>query len=174
MARHGQRVFQQWADLPFPVVAAINGHCLGGGLELALACDARLGTPDAQLGLPEVKLGILPGFGGTQRLPRLVGLAQSVDLILSGRILNADQASRIGLLDKVTAADDLLGQSLAFARDHPRKMESKRRTGWRAWLLEGNPLGRAILFNKARKMLARRTGGHYPAPVRALEVISRT
>jgi 3-hydroxyacyl-CoA dehydrogenase/enoyl-CoA hydratase/3-hydroxybutyryl-CoA epimerase len=174
MARRGQRVFQQWADMSFPVVAAINGHCLGGGLELALACDARLGTPDAQLGLPEVKLGILPGFGGTQRLPRLIGLEKSLDLILSGRILDADHAYRIGLLDKVTATDDLFGQALAFARDHARKKGRMRPRGWRAWLLEGNPLGRAMLFNKARKMLAKRTGGHYPAPVSALEVLSRT
>lgn len=91
LASQGQQMFQQLADLPFPVVAAIHGPCLGGGLELALACDYRVCTEDevTRLGLPEVMLGLLPGSGGTQRLPRLIGLLPALDLILTGKQLRA-------------------------------------------------------------------------------------
>ena len=174
MARRGQQVFQTWADLKIPVIAAINGHCLGGGMEFALACNARIGTPDAQLGLPEVKLGILPGFGGTQRLPLLIGLEKSLEMILTGRTLNAEKSCRLGLLDKISDKNDLREQALTFAKGYPHAPPRTRQIGWRRWLLEGNPLGRALLFKKSREMLAKRTAGHYPAPVRALEVIART
>jgi len=98
---NGQAVFQKIADLKQPVIAAIDGFALGGGLELALACDFRIATPKSQFGLPEVKLGIIPGYGGTQRLPRLIGSGKAKQLIYSGEFLTADDAYRIGLVEEI-------------------------------------------------------------------------
>ena len=102
-ARFGQQVFQRIADLPVPSAAAIGGTCLGGGTELALACSVRVAADDpaVKIGLPETQIGIIPGFGGTQRLPRLVGLPTALDLILTGRQLDAKRAQRAGLVDLV-------------------------------------------------------------------------
>ena len=97
----GQDVFQTLATLPLPTVAAINGFALGGGLELALACDIRVASPGAKLGLPEVHLGLIPGYGGTQRLPRLIGAGRALDLLLSGRHVPADEALSMGLVNYV-------------------------------------------------------------------------
>ncbi len=94
LAKQGQELFQRLSDLPYPVVAAIHGPCLGGGMELALACDYRVcsDSDKTRLGLPEVQLGLLPGSGGTQRLPRLIGLLPSLDLILTGKQVRAKKA----------------------------------------------------------------------------------
>ncbi|MFQ5696933.1 MAG: enoyl-CoA hydratase/isomerase family protein [Myxococcota bacterium] len=106
-ARRGQRIFSRIDGLEKPVVAAINGYALGGGCELAMACHVRLASSRAKLGQPEVKLGILPGFGGTQRLPRLVGRGQAARLILSGQPISAEEALRIGLVDEVVDPERL-------------------------------------------------------------------
>lgn len=111
----GQAAFAAIAELPVLTVALINGSALGGGLELALACDARLCTADARLGCPEVKVGLLPGYGGTQRLPRLIGQARALELILSGDVLESEAAHAIGLVNDVVTGD-LLTAGLAFAR----------------------------------------------------------
>lgn len=111
----GQRVFAQLAGLRVPSVAIVNGYAFGGGLELALACTFRLATPTAKMGLPEVKLGLIPGYGGTQRLPRIVGEARALELIMTGRIVSAEEAERIGLVHRVVAGDPLEGGT-AFAR----------------------------------------------------------
>ncbi len=95
------RVGQRLASLPMPTIAAIEGNALGGGLELALCCDLRVASQTAQLGLPEVRLAVTPGMGGTQRLPRLVGLGRAKELLLTGRIISADEALRIGLINEV-------------------------------------------------------------------------
>jgi enoyl-CoA hydratase len=101
------RVYEKVAELPQPVVARVNGHALGGGSELMLACDIRLGRRDARYGQPEINLGIMPGAGATQRLPRLIGEGQAMRLILSGEFVSGDEAARIGLIDEVYDAEDL-------------------------------------------------------------------
>ena len=113
VARRGQSLFAQIADLPVPVIASINGLALGGGLELALACDLRIAGESAKLGAPEVNYGLMPAYGGTQRLPRTVGLAKANELIFTGAMIPAPEALRIGLVNKVVPA----GQELRAARD---------------------------------------------------------
>ncbi len=111
-----ERACRDLEAVPKPTIAAINGFALGGGLEIALACDFRFAAQDAQLGLPEIKLGIIPGSGGTQRLPRLVGLAKARDLIYTGRQVDAAEALDIGLVDRVAPAADLIGLASQMAR----------------------------------------------------------
>jgi enoyl-CoA hydratase/carnithine racemase len=106
------------ARVPKPVVAAITGYALGGGCELALACDWRVAADDAKLGQPEIKLGIIPGAGGTQRLARLVGPARAKDIVLSGRMVEADEALRIGLVDRVVPAADVYDAAVALVRPY--------------------------------------------------------
>lgn len=114
----GQDVMNALAALPIPTVAAINGFALGGGLELALACDLRVAAPGAKLGLPEVSRGLIPGYGGTQRLQRLIGLARATDLVLTGRMVEAQEALGLGLVNRV--ADDARTAALALARQCAR------------------------------------------------------
>jgi enoyl-CoA hydratase len=106
-------VARRLAELPMPTIAAIEGHCLGGGLELALCCDIRIASETARLGLPEVKLAVIPGSGGTQRLPRVVGVTRAKELILTGRVLTATDAEAIGLVNRVVPA----GTAVAAARE---------------------------------------------------------
>ncbi|MET0396391.1 MAG: enoyl-CoA hydratase-related protein [Longimicrobiaceae bacterium] len=115
-AMTGRRVFDEVAAFPKPTIAMINGFCLGGGCELALACDVRVASDAAKLGQPEINLGIIPGGGGTQRLPRVVGTGQAMRLILSGEIVDAAEALRIGLVDVVHPASELRGRTMEFAR----------------------------------------------------------
>lgn len=112
--RRGQEVFAMIDRLPMPSIAAINGYAFGGGLELALSCTFRLATANARLGLPEIKLGLIPGYGGTQRLPRVVGEAPALDMILTGRTVDAAEAERIGLVLRVVEGDPVAA-SVAFA-----------------------------------------------------------
>jgi enoyl-CoA hydratase len=109
-------VFAKLERLPFPSVAAINGFAFGGGLELALACTFRVATPNAKLGLPEIKLGLIPGYGGTQRLPRLIGEARAVEMILLGRTVGAEEAERIGLVHRIVEGSAVDG-AVALARE---------------------------------------------------------
>ncbi|MBP7249132.1 MAG: enoyl-CoA hydratase/isomerase family protein, partial [Negativicutes bacterium] len=111
----GQRVFQKIEDLPQPVIAAVNGFALGGGCELAMACDIRYASDNAKFGQPEVSLGILPGFGGTQRLPRLIGKGRAKELLYTGNMISADEAYRIGLVNKVIPQNNLLEEVTALA-----------------------------------------------------------
>ncbi|RMF59406.1 MAG: hypothetical protein D6743_16380, partial [Calditrichaeota bacterium] len=184
-ARMGQEIFQKIHRLPFPVVAAIQGTCVGGGLELALACHFRIARihPKTKLGLPEVKLGILPGFGGTQRLPRLIGIQRALQLILTGKLVDAKRAGALGLVDKVLPADypfsfmKAAGEEFALKMQHAFKRSAfeRKRNARRlaALLLESNPLGRKFLFEQARKQTLKSTRGHYPAPLKALEAVEK-
>jgi enoyl-CoA hydratase len=111
-----RRIFDAVAEFPKPVIAMINGFALGGGCELALACDMRIAARSARLGQPEIKLGIIPGGGGTQRLPRLIGLGNAMRLILTGELINAEEAARLGLVDLVVEDSDLATRTLEIAR----------------------------------------------------------
>jgi enoyl-CoA hydratase len=115
-AELGQSVFAKLDALPLPSIAVINGHAFGGGLELAMACTFRLAARQAKMGLPEIKLGLIPGYGGTQRLPRLVGEARALEIIMTGRSVDADEAFRIGLVHRLIDGEPLEA-GMAFARE---------------------------------------------------------
>jgi 3-hydroxyacyl-CoA dehydrogenase / enoyl-CoA hydratase / 3-hydroxybutyryl-CoA epimerase len=183
LARRGQAAMQRLNDLPVPVVAAINGPCLGGGLELALACHSRVCTDNAktQLALPEVQLGLLPGSGGTQRLPRLVGVAAALDMMLTGRRIFPKRALRMGLVDEVVPASILLdaaaqraiklSASLPGATRKASLLSSLNPQKLQQLLLEENAVGRLVLFQQARKQLFKKTLGNYPAPERIIDAV---
>jgi enoyl-CoA hydratase/carnithine racemase len=118
-ARHEleSRVGARLAALPMPTIAAIEGNALGGGLEIALCCDLRVASDRARIGLPEVRLAVTPGAGGTQRLPRIVGLARAKELILTGRVLTAAEAERIGLVNEVVAAGQAVARATAIGEE---------------------------------------------------------
>lgn len=109
------RIFDVMATFPKPVIAMINGFCLGGGCEMAMSCDIRIASEAARFGLPEINLGLIPGGGGTQRMPRLVGLGNAMKLVLTGEMIAADEALRIGLVDEVVAPDALRARTLELA-----------------------------------------------------------
>ncbi|HWM93677.1 MAG TPA: 3-hydroxyacyl-CoA dehydrogenase NAD-binding domain-containing protein [Thermoanaerobaculia bacterium] len=173
MLQRGHDLMNRLAALPFPTVAAIHGACLGGGLELALACRFRIATehPKTKLGLPEVQLGLIPGLGGTQRLPRLIGVPAALDLILTGRQVDARNAERLGLVDDTCHPADLRTAAEQWARG---KAESKPVGGLSRKatdFIARAPLADRIVFDKARAGVMEKTGGHYPAPLVAIEVV---
>ncbi len=181
VGRKGQEIFTRFEQLPFKKIAVIDGACMGGGTELSLCCDFRLASdhPKTKIALPEVTLGILPGWGGTQRLPRLVGLQNALDVILSGRNLRPRQAYRYALVDKIIPAEWALEKSIEFAREvlagkTRRYLERRKPKGAVNWLLEKTPAGRNIIFSQAKKNVLAKTGGHYPAPLTALETVQKT
>ena len=176
--RRGQEIFQKIADLPVVTVAAINGTCLGGATEMALACTFRVvaDNPAVDIGLPEVNLGFFPGFGGSQRLPRMISLERALPMILAGKAVTATRARKIGLVDAVVPAGLLLAEARRFALSSRRRRRSApedRSLGrrLRRWLLEGHPLGRTMIFRQARKNVLSRVGEHYPAPLEALDTV---
>lgn len=173
-SRLGHRLFAAWEALPFPTVAAIRGICLGGGLEISLASTYRVASDraDTRMGLPEVRLGILPGWGGSTRLPRRIGIAGALDLILTGKNVAGRQALKLGLIDALLPDARFLDLVRDFALERigkPRREEGG--TDLKEILLEKNPVGRKILFDQARKKTLEQTRGHYPAPLRAIEVV---
>ncbi|WP_371186096.1 fatty acid oxidation complex subunit alpha FadJ [Thalassotalea maritima] len=171
IATGGQMMFNQLEQLAIPVVAAIHGPCLGGGLELAMACHMRVCSDDNKtaLGLPEVQLGLLPGSGGTQRLPKLVGLQKALDMMLTGKQLRPKQALKAGLVDDVVPKSVLLSvaeqMALAGKRNKQRKVPLVEKA------LESNALGRKVVFEQATKTVLAQTKGNYPAPLRIIECI---
>ncbi|HXL15675.1 MAG TPA: 3-hydroxyacyl-CoA dehydrogenase NAD-binding domain-containing protein, partial [Methylomirabilota bacterium] len=177
-SREAQELFEELSRLPYPTVAAINGPCLGGGTELALAFRHRIASNARKvvIGLPEVQLGILPGFGGTQRLPRLVGLTPSLDLLLTGRFLDSRRAYRVGLVDAVLPHERFPERAVqwtdALLQD---PHAAKRRTPPLALRVIETiaPLRNGIL-SQARGRVLRETHGHYPAPLEIIRVLRAT
>ncbi len=165
-AKSGQDVFAKLEALPFPTVAVIHGACVGGGLELALACRYRVASDDSstRLGLPEVMLGILPGFGGTQRLPRLLGLIPALPLLLTGKMLDGRRARRVGLVDAVGPAELLKDIAQTCMRQGVR-----RKRGMLNGMVRLLPWLRGRVLAKARAQVAKKTGGQYPAPFAILD-----
>lgn len=172
LSRQGQVIFDQLESLPVPVVAAIDGPCLGGGLELAMACHARVCSDSTKtaLGVPEVQLGLLPGGGGTQRLPKLVGIQKALDMMLTGKQLRAKQALKAGLVNEVVPISILLATAEKLALSGKVKA-SKRKVSFLDKLLEGNSLGRKIIFSQARKTVLAKTKGNYPAPLKIIDCV---
>ncbi|MBL7960259.1 enoyl-CoA hydratase/isomerase family protein [bacterium] len=175
-AAAGQAIFSKLEKLPFPVVCVINGACMGGGTELSLACHYRLATdsPKTKIGLPEVMLGIIPGFGGTQRLPRLIGLQRSLPLILSGKTLDAVRAYKTCMVDKVIPATFYEKYAQEFVTEilngKSKKYTERRKVkGFVNVLLE--TVGKGVIFSQAKKSVLKETKGHYPAPLRALQSV---
>ncbi|MDX7990133.1 fatty acid oxidation complex subunit alpha FadJ [Xenorhabdus littoralis] len=169
LAEKGQKLFAQIANYPLPVVAAIHGACLGGGLELALACHSRICSLDdkTRLGLPEVQLGLLPGSGGTQRLPRLIGVTAALDIILTGRQLRAKQAQRLGVVDDAVPLDILLDVAVQCVK---KGIAKRKPLAWSQRMLS-SALGRPLLFHTVHKKTRAKTHGHYPAPEKIINVI---
>ncbi|RJT26077.1 fatty acid oxidation complex subunit alpha FadJ [Buttiauxella izardii] len=169
LAHQGQQIMAEIAALPIPVVAAIHGACLGGGLELALACHSRICTDDekTKLGLPEVQLGLLPGSGGTQRLPRLIGVSHALDMILTGKQLRPRQALKLGLVDEVVPQSILLAAAIELVA---KGRQTSRTLPVRERILAG-PLGRSLLFSMVEKKTEQKTRGNYPATQRIIDVI---
>jgi 3-hydroxyacyl-CoA dehydrogenase / enoyl-CoA hydratase / 3-hydroxybutyryl-CoA epimerase len=181
VALRGQFVFDKFAQMPFPTISVINGACMGGGTELSLACTYRVATdsPATKIALPEVNLGILPGWGGTQRLPRLIGLQRSLDFILTGKNLNAKRAYRAGIIDKIITAEWVLEDALKFANEiisgeTEKYIKQRNPKGLASAALEKTSVGRNIMFSQAEKMVMKKSGGHYPAPLRILKVLKQT
>lgn len=170
LAGKGHALLNRIEGSRIPFVAAINGICLGGGTELSLACAGRVASDDAKtaIGLPEVQLGLVPGMGGTQRLPRLVGLALGLDMILSARNLKATKALRAGLVDEVVPRSILEDRAAALALSI-----AAGKTPVRPGIKLVEKLARPIIFSKAHSTVMAKTGGHYPAPLRAIEVIKQ-
>ena len=125
MSREGQSIFAEIERFPKPVIAAVGGYALGGGCELALACHIRVASENARFGLPEVGLGIIPGYGGTMRLSRLIGLGRAVEFTLTGGMLDAEKAERIGLVSAVYPQDELLDRAKEFARGSRKTAQSQ-------------------------------------------------
>jgi len=184
-AAMGQAVFAKIAALPFPTIAVIDGACVGGGLELVLACDYRLArdSEKTRIGLPEVRLGIIPGFGGTQRLPRLIGIQRALDFILTGKLVDASRAYRAGIVDRIIPKEfspqQLRRLSIGFAQEvqnssaREKIIARRNRANPQTLLLEKNFLGRKVLFDQARRRTLAETKGHYPAAELALEAVEK-
>ena len=172
----GKELLERLAGLRAPVVAAIHGACLGAGLEIALACRYRIVTehPKTVLGLPEVQLGLIPGTGGTQRLPRLIGLQNALSMILEGRNVRARKALHMGLADEMVHPAILREIAVRRATELAEgkvPQVHKARRGAATMLLDDTPVGRAIVFRKARERVVEKTHEHYPAPLAALDVV---
>ena len=173
-SRMGQTIFRELEQIDVPTVAAIHGVCLGGGTELGLSCRFRVASdsPKTRVGLPEVQLGIIPAWGGTTRLPRLVGLQAALPLLLTGEPVSASKARRIGLVDDVLPASgfqDRVGEWTRAIADGGTPRRKARPLFTR--LLEDTSPGRAVVLAAARRSVRAKSGGHYPAPLLLLEVL---
>lgn len=183
-ARDLQLLFGRLEGARVPVAVAIDGICLGGGFELALACHYRIlsNSKETKLGLPEVQIGLLPGGGGTQRLPRLIGLAESLPLILTGKQIDSRKALKLGIADAVVPPNQMLEMAMFFCREKkPRVRKSSasvfselaahKHLDVNKIALEGNAMGRSLIRKKSLEQIHKSTKGRYPAPLKALESV---
>jgi 3-hydroxyacyl-CoA dehydrogenase/enoyl-CoA hydratase/3-hydroxybutyryl-CoA epimerase len=178
-AEKGKEILNELEALDLVTIAAINGACLGGGFELSLACKYRVASfsDKVKIGLPEVNLGIIPGFGGTQRLPKLVGLTGALGMIVPGRIISGKDALKYGVADRLFPEVRLVDASIEFAKgilDGSVKVKRKKKKKMVLSFLEDTPIGRSIVFSQAKKGVLKKTKGFYPAPIKAIEVVKRT
>ncbi len=176
LSRDGQMLLDSIERLRVPLVAAIHGACLGGGLETALACRYRIATdhPKTVLGLPEVQLGLIPGAGGTQRLPRQIGLTAALDMILTGKNVRGRKALSLGLVDELVHPSILRTVAIQRAREvaEGRRKSDRFRGGVKGFVLDRNPAGRALVLRQAREKTLEKSRGHYPALLAAIEVVA--
>ncbi len=176
-ARLGQAIYLELERLPLPTLCAIDGPCMGGGTELALACRYRVASdhPKTRIALPEVQLGILPAWGGTTRLPRLIGLQAALDLLLTGKRVDARRARKMGLVEEVLPHQLFREAALDFLRQRVEegKVPTGSRRSFTQRLLEDTAPGRRIILRTARSKVEERSGGHYPAPFRILEALQK-
>ncbi|MGH7718707.1 MAG: fatty acid oxidation complex subunit alpha FadJ, partial [Gemmatimonadaceae bacterium] len=176
LSRGGQEMLDRLERMRTPVLAAIHGACLGGGVEVVLACAYRIATdhPKTVLALPEVQLGLIPGAGGTQRLPRTVGLRSALDMILRGKNVRARKALQIGLIDEMVHPDILrdvaVDRARQLAEGKIRRARGRRAQSATDRLLESK-VGRSVVFRQAREQTLKATRGNYPAPLRAIEAV---
>ena len=166
LVERGQLLFNRIEDLPIPSLAIIHGSAMGGGLELGLACTSRVCMENSQVALPETKLGIIPGWGGTTRLPRLIGVSDALDVICSGRNITSYEALKMGIVDEIIEDEG----SIAFA-DLSINFNEKRRK--KKGVVSTNSLKALASFKFAKSSITKKTGGNYPAPLKALDVISK-
>ncbi|MGB1382706.1 MAG: fatty acid oxidation complex subunit alpha FadB [Porticoccaceae bacterium] len=174
-ARHINGMMSAIEDMPFPTVVAINGFALGGGLEVCLACDSRIISTNARIGLPETGLGILPGWGGTVRLPRLSDFATAIEWITTARQYTAQQAFESGVVDKVVEPDELRAEALQQLHDMASGSVDYCLTRKRKL----SPINQAkteinAIANMAKAVVTQKTAGHYPAPIKAIELMSQS
>ena len=182
ISKQGQAAMNALAGFPIPVVAAIHGDCLGGGLELALACSARIASdsPKTKFALPEVMLGLLPGAGGTRRLPKLIGYPNALDMMLTGKNIRPDKALKMGLVDKVVPKIWLMDSAKKMVQDliekrKPVKASAKTSTmeSLTNWAIESIGPVQNFIFDKARQQVVKQSLGLYPAPLKILEVLKK-
>ncbi len=173
-AAKGQALFNKIEDLDIPTMAMIDGFCLGGGLELALSCDKILVSDSSKtkLGLPEVMLGVLPGFGGTFRLPKKIGMANALDLILTGKQVRAKKAFKLGLADFIIPPERFkdLSEEYLFKKVKEKKKKASEKL---MSLVENNFVGKKLIFSKAREGVMKKTKGFYPAPLKIIDLLEK-
>lgn len=168
------QIFNDFEDLAVPTVVAINGIALGGGFELCMAADYRVMAEKAKVGLPEVKLGIYPGFGGTVRLPRLIGADNAIEWIAAGKEARPDEALKVGAVDAVVPADKLLDAALDLAkRAISGELDYKAKRQPKLEKLKLNPIEQMMCFESAKGYVAGKAGPHYPAPVDAIKTMQK-
>ncbi|OBT03761.1 multifunctional fatty acid oxidation complex subunit alpha [Shewanella sp. UCD-FRSSP16_17] len=174
LSQQGHVVFNELENLSIPVVAAINGACLGGGLELALACHLRVCTDDKKtiMGVPEVQLGLLPGGGGTQRLPRKVGITTALDMMLTGKQIRPKQALKMALVDDVVPESILLETAIAMAKKGKSAAKVAKKSALNK-VLESTSATRDIIFDQAAKQVLKKTQGNYPAPAKIIDCVKQ-
>lgn len=168
-------IFTAFENLPFPSLVALNGFALGGGFEMALTCDFRVASTDASIGLPETQLGLIPGFGGTIRLPRLIGSDNAIEWIAMAKPNKAEKALAVGAVDAVVEGENLREAALQMLQDAiDGKLDWKNRRKEKQAPLKLNKIESIMAFNTAKGVVGQKALPHYPAPMEAIRVIEET